>query len=32
MPRLKAQKEAAYVGTRTPTQRSVVMDLYERKA
>ena len=32
MPRLKAQKEDAYVGIRTPTQRSVVMALYERKA
>lgn len=32
MPRLKAQKEDAYVGTPIPTQRSVVMALYERKA
>ena len=32
MPHLKAQKEDAYVGTRTHTQRSVVMALYERKA
>ena len=32
MPHLKAQKEDAYVGTRTPTQRSVVTAPYERKA
>ena len=32
MPHLKAQKEVAYVGTRTPTQRSVVTAPYGRKA